>query len=299
VSRRTGCAALCTVLIPVLAAVTTPAALRARQSPQADLLATHSFFLEEAFNQPAGMLLTFADLQVDNLAERLVHAGQRLSFGRARHQLSYSAVASLNSDDPHRVEYVEADYRYQFARLDGDSLALSARATLRAHNRSSHRLGGGAALSLSYATPLATLHLNAGWDQETVIEYNNAPLALHHRRLAGSVVVTQWTTIQPLLEIVVEDAPDFLYVVYVVSGSNAGKRAAVAPLHLFNPRVVGEFMRSSQRQQYYTVSPGLRAGRKFGSTGLVLGLAAPITRTVHRGIRRALFSYIAVQMRIR
>jgi DtxR family Mn-dependent transcriptional regulator len=222
----------------------------------------NSFFVEEAFNQEAGIFQNIIGVNFQNRKEWETTFTQEWPLLGWRHQLSYTVPYSTTGLGQ-GVGDLQLHYRLQVMPETATLPAFSPRLTLILPSGSASKKLGGAAgwqLNLPFSKQLGNsyLHWNAGFTH--IPSEDNKTLTPH---LALSTVWRASPMFQPMLEAVIEfeDAQ--------VEGTNW--------------------------TTVWTLAPGFRTGWNLGNTQTILGFSVPVIITKNQ-VSVGAFGYFSYEL---
>jgi hypothetical protein len=227
--------------LAVAASLCTGATVATAQEPIQD----NSFLLQEAYNQPPGVVQHVLTAERDPNGETLFVFGQEWPLAGVRHQVAFAVPFFCPCGEPGRsvgLGDIELGYRYQAAGADGGrvhvapELAFSIPTGSARLERGADALGFGVTLPVSITVaPTVVAHANAGVSHLAgTRDAEGARVSQTDWLLGGSVV---WLA-RPALNLLVE-----------------GIRHADG----------------------FTLSPGMRGAINTGNVQIVPGLAMPVT----------------------
>ena len=243
-------------LAGAVAAQSTPA-----PPPSPFAILDNSFFVEEAFNQDAGIFQNILTYRRDDDGWEAVFT-QELPVWSHRHQLSY-AIPIVQPGDGAGIGDVAINYRFQVLDEDAGRPAFAPRFTLLIPTGDERRGRGSGAVSYQVNLPFSKgagrlyYHWNVGVTASPGVDATqgfptllpvDATATLVTPHVGGSVI---WAA-RPLFNILVESVVEF-------------EEALGAP-------------GATARAVVVTMSPGLRVGWNVGRTQWVAGAAFPVTR---------------------
>ena len=232
----------------------------------------NSFLVEEAFNQESGIFQNIFTWTRANARDWAAAFTQEWPlFGQA-HQFSYTVPFST-TDTVKGINDVFLNYRYQLTTEAPGRPAISPRLSLiLPTGRAADGLGNGVT-GLQVTVPMSKqfgklyLHVNAGWTWLPGVSEDTAgsmPVNLTSPQVAGSGI---WR-VTPMFNLMLETVAIF--------AESLDTGVAVTTRSV-------------------TVSPGFRGGWNFSDRQLVLGVAAPVTRSAGTS-RVSLLTYFSYEL---
>ena len=235
----------------------------AQTPPEKFQILDNSFLVEEAFNQEAGIFQNIFAFNRTRGGEWESTFTQEWPVRSMTHQLSFT-LPILAIDGRRGVGDLLINYRYQLWEESATRPAFAPRLSLVLPTGSTDKgLGSGTAglqVNLPFSKQAARdvyVHWNAGF---TWLPDTDTAEGLFDPTLAASAIWRARPMVNPMVEVVAE----------------------------FPDAVTG-------REQFVTLSPGIRIGRNVGETQLVFGAAVPVTFGAGR-TNKAIFGYFSYEL---
>lgn len=247
------------------------------QETAAPAIADNSFFIEEAYNQEAGVVQHISTFLVAGPEDRDLFYSftQEWPFHSQRHQLSFTIPVSRLGGESAGFGDVLINYRWQLG-SDSKPWAIAPRISAVLPTGSVRRGLGDGSLGVQLNLPLSyqlvrgvVTHWNAGvtllpWAKGPLLAGERPRRTLLHFNLGGSLIAPTQSPVQVLVE----------------------------QLVLFEQAVDGTG--DVTRETTWITSPGIRAAVNLGSLQIVPGLALPFTRSDGE-TRTDVFLYLSLE----
>jgi hypothetical protein len=219
----------------------------------------NSFFVEEAFNQEAGIFQNIVVFERAGSRRWGTSFVQEWPVPSMRHQLAYSLSFSRDGSDP-RFSDVSLDYRLQVWTGEDSRPAFSPRASLLVNRDDGTTALDESGVGVEFNLPFSKehgplfLHWNAGLSWMPSASTTAGSAAASDVSLAAPfAAASAILAVQPMFNLMLEGRVDWEQ---FVTGPGTTDRASV-----------------------FTISPGVRGGWNLGDTQIVVGLAAPVVRS--------------------
>ncbi len=242
---------------PMLALVLAVVCAAPAAAIQGEPIQDNSFLLQEAYNQPAGVVQHIVTAEPDANGETRFTFAQEWPLAGVRHQLGFGIPVFCPCGEPGRdvgLGDVELSYRYQAAGAGGGrlhvapELALSLPTGSARFGRGLDAPGFGVTVPLSVTiAPSFVAHANAGLSLVPGLEDAQGARVTSTGWLAGGSLV--WLA-RPAVNLLVEGIWESEEV----------------------PAAAG-----STRRSAFTIAPGARVAFPLGSAQVVPGVAVPVT----------------------
>jgi DtxR family Mn-dependent transcriptional regulator len=229
----------------------------------------NSFFVEEAFNQEAGVFQNIFGVYKGNTDDWEAAFTQEWPLVTQMHQLSFTLPA-LSADGHTGIGDVMLNYRWQAMMESGSVPAFSPRLSLILATGDSDRgLGAGGAgwqINLPFSKQFGDtyLHWNAGFTHIPKAQVETHEYSLHTPHVAFSGI---WR-VRPMFNLMMESLVEF-------------------------EQQLSDTL--NRRRTVITLSPGFRTGWNLGDTQVIVGFAAPVTVAESRATG-GVFTYFSYEL---